>query len=514
MSGVHIVWFKKDLRVHDHAALNAAAASNAPVIPLYIFEPGYWALPEHSQRQFSFLLECLDDLNASLLQLGAPLIVRTGDAVDILSALHRKFGVEAIHCHEESGLQWSFDRDRAVHRWARNAGISVREQPQNGVQRGLNFRQGWEHHWQSVMRRPRLVAPESLRSTGVESEPLPLAEDFGLGPDDCPGREKGGRRAGVESLRDLQSIWSAPSQGYGTSGCAGSSLSAHLAFGTVSMREAWQGARRIVETRPSDDASQAASMAARFASWLSSRARDFQQLEDQTTLDSRNLHPAHDGVRPQPAVDDPRLNAWLDGRTGFPFLDACMRSLRATGQLGCEDRSSVLAFATQHLWMDWKAPARGLAARLTDFEPAIHFAEARNLSAITNAPRIFNPVKQSRDQDPSGAFIRRWVPELSALPDQWLHAPWEAPASIRAQAGIVLGQSYPMRMVDHMAAAQEARSRIAALGNPRRDSRQGDLPFPRHRPALRAKGRATPEPAQLSFDLPATEVRATRFVGG
>lgn len=519
MSGIHVIWFKRDLRVHDHAALAAAAASGAPVIPLYIFEPGYWGLPEHSRRQFDFVSESLAELDSALTARGAGLVVRTGDAIEVLSALHRKYGLAAIHAHEETGLQWTFDRDRAVRRWARNAGISIREQPQNGVVRGLRSRDGWAEGWETLMSRPRITAPETLRSAGATGEEMPLASDFGLGPDDCPDRQKGGRSHGALCLksfldqrgRNYQREMSSPL----TAAEACSRLSPHLAFGTVSVREAWQAARRAEEAHRRAGNTVFARSAGSFISRLHWHCHFIQKLEDQTSIESRNLHPAYDGLRPEPAGDDPRLAAWIEGRTGFPFLDACMRSLKATGWLPFRMRAMVMAFAAYHLWMDWKQPAIRLAALFTDFEPGIHYPQAQMQSATTdiNTPRIYNPVKQSREQDPEGVFIRRWLPELAALPDEWLHAPWEAPAAVLAKAGIVLGQTYPMRIVDHIAAAEEARSRIFAIrkspahGAPadaiqaRHGSRRAGIPFRGNR-AARQKGVAgTGEPAQLSFDL-------------
>ena len=410
-------------------------------------------------------------------------------------------------------MQWSYDRDRAVQRWALKAGIALREQPQHGiVRRHPGSGDGWARQWEAWMLAPRAKAPDGIRSSGVPTGEWPAGDDFRLKTDPCPGRQPGGRAEGVELLRSFiasrgrryRTVMDSPQSAEG----ACSRLSPHFTFGTVSIREAYQGAIRArTELERDGDSTFAASLDT-FLSRLQWHCHFLQKLSDQTTINSRNLHVAPDGLRDRVSDGDPRLEAWTSGRTGFPFLDACMRSLNDTGWLNHRMRAMVMAFAAQHLWMDWQQPAARLAALFTDFEAGIHYPQAQKQAGVRAAgiPRIYNPVKQSVDHDRDGDFIRRWVPELSGLSSTHIHAPWDAPKAELARVGIVLGQTYPMRIVDHMAAAREARDRIYA-GQGAQDQKDRTTPvqtqWATNRP-LSSSRRERPEassPKQLAFDL-------------
>jgi deoxyribodipyrimidine photo-lyase len=125
----------------------------------------------------------------------------------------------------------------------------------------------------------------------------------------------------------------------------------------------------------------------------------------------------------------------------------------------------LMAFASYHLWLHWREPGLHLARCFTDYEPGIHWSQAQMQSGTTgiNSLRIYNPVKQSRDQDPDGRFIRRWVPELARVPDAFIHSPWEMTAAEQQDCGLRIGRDYPPPLIDHLAAAREARRRLGAV---------------------------------------------------
>ena len=453
-----LVWFKRDLRVADHPAL-AMAASIGPVLPVYVVEPDYWALDDTSARQWDAMSDAVVDLRDALGSMGGSLVVRTGDAVEVLGRLCRRHAIGRIISHQETGNLWTYGRDRRVANWARDAGIVWTELPQTGVVRRLRGRDGWAGQRDAFMAQPVAQLASIGFVQGVEPGPIPTAKTLNLSPDRCVHRQAGGRVQGLSTLQSFLDHRGAPYRAAMSSPLSGeracSRLSVPLATGALSLREVVQATAARQASRPSGGWGPSFRS---FQSRLAWHDHFIQKLEDQPSIALRALHAATDGLRPR-MPDVARLAAWTRGETGLPFVDACMRYLDATGWLNFRARAMVMSVASYHLWLDWRSTGAVLARMFTDYEPGIHWPQVQMQSGATgiNTPRIYNPVKQGQDQDPLGIFTRRWCPELAEVPDAHLHAPWTW-----SEAGRLLGRRYPEPIVDVAEAARIARDRIWA----------------------------------------------------
>jgi deoxyribodipyrimidine photo-lyase len=516
---LHIVWFKRDLRIQDHRPLVEAAQRGA-VLPLYVVEPALWLQPDASARQWRFIAECLGELDRALSRLGQPLVMRVGPIVEVLEEIRRSHGIAALWSHEETGNAWTFARDKAVAAWTQTNGIPWHEVPQFGVQRRLTSRNGWAAGWDRQMSQTIADPPPALQVVGgFAPHALPTTSDLGLADDGCILRQVGGRRAGLDLLdtflagrgqtyrRDMSNPLS------GATSC--SRLSPHLAWGTVSMREiaqaTWTRLRDLnSENNPGAKALQASLVS--FSGRLHWHCHFMQKLESAPSIEIRELHPALRGLRP--AVADPvLLAAWASGQTGFPFLDACMRSLHATGWLNFRMRAMVMSFASYNLWLPWRDTGLHLARQFTDYEPGIHWPQTQMQSGTTgiNTIRIYSVVKQGHDQDPAGKFVRRWIPELADIPDQNLQEPWEWEGANR-----IIGRTYPERIVDLKTSTAAAKDKIydtrrgvafhaaADAIQDKHGSRKSNVPMPGQRTkkaAIKRKSAVKKNPDQTELDL-------------
>lgn len=464
---VAIVWFKRDLRVHDHQPLMNACQSGLSVIPLYVVETEYWQQPFASQRQWLFVRDCLESLSQQLQVMGNSLWVYQGQVTQILEQLNQVYSIKTVYAHEETGNDWTYQRDLQVAKYCQMRKITLLEFPSNGVVRRLKTRDHWQSIRDARMQEPITPAPKRLKPQQIHSKipKLTQLDSINLSFPQPPqlSNQRGGHKA---AMACLSSFLNNRSQGYllhissprhSDHHC--SRLSTHLTWGSLSSRQVAQALKNKLQD-PTLTPSHRRSLTA-FGSRLAWRCHFMQKLEDQPSLEYRCMHSGLETLR-TPDSDNPKyLTAWQTGHTGYPFIDACMRCLIATGWITFRSRAMLVSFASYALWLDWRTTGEHLAYLFTDYEPGIHYSQLQMQSGTTgiNTIRIYNPIKQSQDQDPDGQFIKRWIPELRHLDPAWIHTPWLQPPLLASQQASTIDQ-YPEPIVDFKQAIAEAKAKI------------------------------------------------------
>ncbi|MBY4898099.1 deoxyribodipyrimidine photo-lyase [Cupriavidus sp. AU9028] len=485
-----LVWFRRDLRLDDHAALHYALRHGEQVWCVFVFDRDILdpllARGLRADRRVEFILRSLASLDAALRAAGGGLIVLQGRAVEAVPALARELDVEAVfanHDYEPAAVA----RDDAVAQalagdarlWLsfKDQVIFERDEILNGQGKPFAVFSPYKAAWLRTLEpfdlRPYPVQPYLGALAAIPPErqrPLPTLDALGFAATDLPTLPLPTGSDGGQALLDdflerlpdyarLRDFPAARGPSY---------LSVHLRFGTVSVRTLARAAHAAMLA--GGTGAQGA------ATWLGELIwRDFFFMvlhHHPRAAQGHAWQPAFDGLRflqgePARAYFD----AWCEGRTGYPLVDAAMIQLRTSGYMHNRLRMVSASFLVKDLGVDWRWGEQWFADRLNDYDLAANNGNWQ-WAASTGCDaqpwfRIFNPVTQSKRFDAEGGFIRRYLPALQGLPDKYIHAPWTAPAAVLAKAGIALGRDYPVPLVQHDVARQETLSRYAAV----RDSR-------------------------------------------
>jgi deoxyribodipyrimidine photo-lyase len=479
--GNSLVWFRRDLRGFDHAALHHALARSQRVYCVFVFDTGILDSLPRDERRVRFIHASLAELDAELRQLGGALIVRHGRAVDEIARLAAELGVDAVYANGDYEPQ-AIARDAAVARALDAAGRRfhsfkdqvIFEKSEVLTQAGQPFSvfTPYKNAWLKRM----AAEPACLEALAVEpwadrlapprpGDALPALAELGFEAargDAEPAAGMSGASALFERflarLADYGNARDFPEQD------ATSHLSPHLRFGTLSVRHLVRTVNQLVANGAGG---------AGAAVWLAELIwREFYAmiLFHHPHVAERAFKPAFDALQWEGgAVARAAFAAWCEGRTGYPLVDAAMMQLNRTGFMHNRLRMVTASFLVKDLGIDWRWGERYFALRLNDYELASNNG-GWQWAASTGCDaqpwfRIFNPVTQSRKFDAEGRFIRRYLPQLAALDAREIHAPWLVPQAVLERNGVRLGRDYPAPIVDHEEARKRTLERYEAVRN-------------------------------------------------
>lgn len=479
-----IVWFRDDLRLSDQPALQAARESGAPLLVLYILDeesPGIRPLGGASRW---WLHQSLASLAAALEKIGARLDILQGPAPKLIRELARTSEASALYWTRRYGAA-EIAVDREIKASLSDDGLVVKSfngqllyEPWDVQTKGGDYFKVYSPFWRAALAKGEpdgpLPKPSKLKSADWPAKgPKRIALDklnlLPKKPDWAGGLRKMWSPGEKGAHERLSSFLETRAKHYATmrdrpDQPGTSHLSPHLRFGEISPRQVWHATRHAQAAGqvPSKDAD-------KFLSEIGWREFAYHLLYHFPDLQSKNFQ-AKFNAFPWRDLDQKELAAWQKGKTGYPIVDAGMRELWQTGTMHNRVRMIAASFLVKDLLGDWRLGEDWFWGTLCDACPANNTASWQWVagSGADAAPyfRIFNPTLQAQKFDPDGTYVRTYVPELTKLPNTWIHEPWTAPDAALKAAGIVLGKTYPKPMVDHGRARDRA---LAALATTKTD---------------------------------------------
>ena len=470
-----VLWIRHDLRLTDHPAFHAAAQLNLPIYPVFIWSPdeeGDWSPGSAHKWWLHYALEAFQ---AALKKQGLPLILRKGASLEEIQQLCEETGADTVYWnarYEPSGQQVDAD---VLHELS-ESGITVKTFESQLLHNPDAIKTGSGNHyqvftpfWKKLQEEMQVESPlpvpdisdqhipeSPLSSLSVAALNLLPSIDWAAGLRETwkPGEAQAKKR--LELFID-QSLKSYPEQRDYPYDDGTSLMSPYLHHGEISPRTIWHFVREKGASHQD-----AATSYLREIAW---REFSYHLIHHFPETPIKNLKSKFDAF--PWSSDEAALEKWQKGKTGYPIVDAGMRQLWHTGWMHNRVRMIVASFLTKHLLLPWQEGARWFWDTLVDGNLANN-TMGWQWSAGSGADaqpffRIFNPITQGERYDPEGAYVRRWIPELEAVPDKYIHKPWAMPEEVLRQSGVKLGETYPSPIVEHKEARKRALDAFESL---------------------------------------------------
>ncbi len=458
MANIQVVWFKRDIRLHDHEAL-WQAAQQGPVVCLYAYEPSAWRPSVQSPAHLMFVNQSLRDLDASLSTWGGRMTYRTGECPQVFRELHRELepwgGIACIWSHLEHGPANSTERNQRVQRWCESENIHWSECTQDGSFPAATL-QGSRKKLTKWLREPS-TEPMQFQPLSKNGEgswhygSVQSARSLGHTGQTQTLELRGGESIAQQTLQRLlspQVLEEAATEHLDVLG----ELQPYLAWGNLSVRQVWQaiqgaaGMWQTLEEEPSRQSIRA--HLRRSLRILQHSIQRIQDYADHPWMECRNLDETFDGMR-EHDFDAELFQDWCDGNTGYPWIDVCIRHLLHTGTWDTIMFETAVRFATHHLWLHWRKLLPFLSKHWIGFNSPLHAVWIQDIAGTTGRIpiRLDCPIKLARQHDPDVQWIRDYIPELAPLPDTEVHAPHLTPVLMQHMNHCVIGTDYPQPII-------------------------------------------------------------------